>query len=221
VWNVTDPPRAARIATLSGPRDFIQAIAFSPRGNLLAGVTYHGTVLVFSLAGPARPALTATISGILAEALYPDGRLRHPHAPPCPLCSPASYAVAFTPDGRTLTVVVDRQEANVIPTYSNVSRDTVFTWNVTSSGALSGLTTAVRDVKDLQPAHPGPQRPHRGRWLPQQQRGLPMDAALTCAGHLRRRGILLLPNPEGSRSVRAELAPRRAEGSLPARAPLT
>jgi WD40 repeat protein len=151
VWNVTDPARAARVATLTGPRDFIQSIAFSPRGNLLAGVTYHGHVLVFSLAGPARPALTATISGILADARYPDGRLHHPDAPPCPLCSPASYAVAFTPDGRTLTVVVDRQEADVIPTYSNVSRDTVFTWNVTSSGALSGRTIAVSDVKDIQP----------------------------------------------------------------------
>jgi WD40 repeat protein len=151
VWNVTDPARAARIATLTGSRDFVQAIAFSPRGNLLAGVTYHGTVLVFSLAGPARPALSATISGLMADALYPDGRLQHPDAPPCPLCSPASYAVAFTPDGRTLTVVVDRQEANVIPTYSNVSRDTVFTWTVTSSGALGGLTTVTRDVKDLQP----------------------------------------------------------------------
>jgi WD40 repeat protein len=152
VWNVTDPARAARTATLTGPRDFIQAIAFSPRGNLLAGVTYQGTVLVFSLADPARrPALTAAISGILADARYPDGRVHHPDAPPCPVCSPASYAVAFTPDGRTLTVVVDRQQANVIDTYSNVSRDTVFTWNVTSSGALSGLTTAIRDVKDLQP----------------------------------------------------------------------
>ena len=77
VWNVTDPARAARIATLTGSRDFVQAIAFSPRGNLLAGVTYHGTVLVFSLAGSARPALTATIGGIMADALYPDGRLRH------------------------------------------------------------------------------------------------------------------------------------------------
>ena len=148
VWNVTDPARAARIATLTGSRDFIQAIAFSPRGGLLAGVTYHGTVLVFSLAGPA---LTATISGIMANALYPDGRLQHPDAPPCPLCGPASYAVAFTPAGRTLTVVVDRQEANVTPAYSNASRDTVFTWNVTSSGTVSGLTTATRDVKDLQP----------------------------------------------------------------------
>ena len=59
--------------------------------------------------------------------------------------------MAFTPDGRTLTVVVDRQQANVTPAYSNVSRDTMFTWNVTSPGTLSGLTTTVRDVKDLQP----------------------------------------------------------------------
>ena len=33
LWNVTDPARAARIATLTGPRDFIQAIAFSPAGT--------------------------------------------------------------------------------------------------------------------------------------------------------------------------------------------
>ncbi len=33
VWNVTHPARAARVATLTGPRDFIQAIAFSPAGT--------------------------------------------------------------------------------------------------------------------------------------------------------------------------------------------
>ena len=151
VWNVTDPARAARIATLTGLRDFVQAIAFSPRGGLLAVVTYHGTVLVFSLADPARPALTATISGIMADALYPDGRLQHPDAPPCPLCSPANYAVAFTPDGRTLTVVVARQEGNVTSAYSIAARDTVFTWNVTSSGAVSDVTTVTRNGKDSQP----------------------------------------------------------------------
>lgn len=152
VWNVTDPARAARIATLTGPRDFVQAITFSPHGNLLAGVTYHGTVLVFSLADPARPARTATISGIMTDALYPDGRLQHPDAPPCPSCGPASYAVAFAPDGRTLTAVIARQEGNVTSAYSDASRDTVFTWNVTSSGALSGVATAFRDVDDSQPA---------------------------------------------------------------------
>jgi len=151
VWNVTDPARAARIATLTGPRDFAQAITLSPRGNLLAGVTYNGTVLVFSLADPVRPALTATISGIMADALYPDGQLQHPDAPPCPSCSPAGYAVAFTPDGRTLTVVVARQEGNVTSAYSIAARDTVFTWNVTSSGAVSGPTIVTRNGEDSQP----------------------------------------------------------------------
>jgi WD40 repeat protein len=152
VWNVTDPARAARIATLTGSRDYVQAIALSPRGTLVAGVTYHGTVLVFSLADPGRPALTATISGIMAHALYPDGLLQHPDAPPCPSCSPASYAAAFTPDGRTLTVVVARQEGNVTTALSHAARDTVFTWNVTSSGAVSGVTIASRNVEDSQPA---------------------------------------------------------------------
>ena len=151
VWNVTDPVRAVRIATLTGLRDFVQAIAFSPRGGLLAVVTYRGTVLVFSLADPGRPGLAAAISGIMADAVYPDGRLQHPDAPPCPVCSPANYAVAFAPDGRTLTVVVARQEGNVTPAYSIATRDTVFTWNVTSSGAVSGVTTVTRNGKDSQP----------------------------------------------------------------------
>ena len=150
-WNVTDPARAARIATPAGPRDYLQSIAFSPRGTLLAGVTYQGTVVVFSLADPARVALTATISGIMADAFYPDGLLQHPDAPPCPSCSLANYAVAFAADGRTLTVVVARQEGNVTSAYSIEARDTVFTWNVTSSGAVSGLTIVTRDGQDSQP----------------------------------------------------------------------
>ena len=87
----------------------------------------------------------------MTDALYPDGRRQHPGAPPCPSCGPAGYAVAFAPDGRTLTVVVARQEANVTSAYSIAARDTVFTWTVTRSGALSGLTTATRNGKDSQP----------------------------------------------------------------------
>ena len=151
VWNVANLARAARMATLAGPHDFIQAFAFSPGTNLLAAVTYQGTVLVFSLANPARPARTATISGIMSQALYPDGQLQHPDAPPCPLCGPASYAVAFAPDGRTLTAVVDREEGNVTAALSYVSRDTVFTWKVTSSGAVGSVTIDARDVRDIQP----------------------------------------------------------------------
>jgi hypothetical protein len=62
------------MATVGGGGDFIQAFAFSPQTNLLAAVTYHGTVLVYRLADPARLARTATVSGLLARARYPDGQ---------------------------------------------------------------------------------------------------------------------------------------------------
>ena len=55
--------------------------------------------------------------------------------------------MGFTPDGRALTVVIDRPE-----TYpSTAARDTVFTWQVAGSGDLSDLTTIFRDVNDAQP----------------------------------------------------------------------
>jgi WD40 repeat protein len=146
LWNVTDPARAYRMATIDSAGDFIQAFAFSPRGNLLAAVTYHGTVLVFSLADPARPARTGTARGLLARARYPDGQSQ-PDETPCATCnSPASYAVAFTPGGHTLTVVADREEMS-----ANAGRDTIFDWHVTGSGALGTVTVVTRDVADFQP----------------------------------------------------------------------
>ena len=147
VWDVARPARATRIATLAGPRDYFAALAFSPRGNLLAGVTYHGSVLVFRVAGPGRPARVTTRPGILASARFPGGGSTQ--AGPCggDCGVPAAYAAGFTPDGRALTVVVDRPEAYP----STAARDTVFTWQVAGSGALSDLTTIFRDVSDAQP----------------------------------------------------------------------
>jgi WD40 repeat protein len=145
LWNVTDPARAYRTATVESPGDLIQAFAFSPRGNLLAVLTSHGTVLVYSLADPARPARTATVRGLLNRARYPDGSSQ-PDEVLCAGCSLASYAVAFTPDGHTLTVVIDRTEMS-----ANSGRDTIFDWLVTSSGTLSVGTASTRDVADSQP----------------------------------------------------------------------
>jgi len=146
LWNVTDPAHAYRMATLGGARDFIVAFAFSPGGNLLAAVTYHGTVLVYSLANPARPARTATVRGLLTRALYPNGTPQPAETPLCATCGPANYAVAFSPGGHTLTVVVDRAEMS-----ASSGRDTVFDWPVTGSGALGAVTVAARDVADYQP----------------------------------------------------------------------
>jgi WD40 repeat protein len=146
LWNVTDPAHASRLATLGGAGDFIQAFTFSPRGHLLAAVTFHGTVLVYSLADPARPARTATVRGLLTRALYPSGSPQPQETPLCATCQPASYAVAFTPDGHGLTAVVDREEMS-----ANSGRDTIFDWPVTGSGTLGAVTVAARDVADFQP----------------------------------------------------------------------
>ena len=147
VWDVARPARAARLATLAGPRDYFAALTFSPGGNLLAGVTYHGSVLVFRVAGPGRPARVSIRPGLLASARFPGGGSTQ--AGPCGGdCSfAAAYAAGFTPDGHALTVVIDRPEAWP----STAARDTVFTWQVAGSGALSGLTTIFRDVNDAQP----------------------------------------------------------------------
>jgi WD40 repeat protein len=148
VWDVARPARAVRIATLAGPGDYFAALAFSPRGNLLAGVTYHGSVLVFRVAGPARPVRVSIRPGLLASARFPDGGSAQ--AGPCGgACDfAAAYAVGFTPDGHALRVVIDRPEAYPSP----AARDTVFTWQVAGSGALSDLTTIFRNVNDAQPA---------------------------------------------------------------------
>ncbi len=146
LWNVTDPAHAYRVATIDGAGDFIQAFAFSPRGNLLAAVTFHGTVLLYSLADPARPARTATIRSLLTRALYPSGSPQPEETPLCATCGPASYAVAFTPDGHALTVVIDREEMS-----ADSGRDTIFDWHVTSAGTLGAGTAAARDVADFQP----------------------------------------------------------------------
>ena len=146
LWNVTDPAHAYRLATLDAAGDFIQAFTFAPRGNLLAAVTFHSNVLVYSLADPARPARTATVRGLLTRALYPSGSPQPEETPLCATCQPADYAVAFTPDGHTLTVVVDREEMS-----ANSGRDTIFDWPVTGSGALGAVTVAARDVADFQP----------------------------------------------------------------------
>jgi WD40 repeat protein len=146
LWNVTDPAHAYRMATLGGAGAFVPAFAFSPGGNLLAAVTDHGTVLVYSLADPARPARTATVRGLLTRALYPSGSSQPHETPLCATCGLASYAVAFAPGGRILTVVVDRKEMS-----ANSGRDTIFDWPVTGSGTLGTVTAAARDVADLQP----------------------------------------------------------------------
>ncbi len=52
VWNVSDPARAYRLATADSTGDFVQGFALSPRGDLLAVLGSHGTVLAGVLVTP-------------------------------------------------------------------------------------------------------------------------------------------------------------------------
>lgn len=146
LWNVARPARAARIATLTGSRDYFTALAFSPQADLLAGVTFRGGMLVFSLADPRHPVRAATSPDLLASARFPSGA-RGPADPCNPGCATAAYAIGFNADGHALTVVIDRSEAYP----STTDRDTIFTWQIASSGAISDLTTIFRNVSDAQP----------------------------------------------------------------------
>ena len=64
---------ATRIATLTGHGDYFTALAFSPQANLLAGVTFHGSLVVFRLAGSGHPARVITLPYLLASARFADG----------------------------------------------------------------------------------------------------------------------------------------------------
>jgi WD40 repeat protein len=143
IWDVARPARAAPVTTVTSPDGYFQALAFSPQGGLLAGVTTEGTVLVYRLDDLGHPTLTASRSGLAAQALFPGG-VQAPAG--CPGCMTPWYALGFAPGGRALTVVVDK----ILP--DNSSRDTAFTWQVTASGSLTGGTSAARDTWDGQPA---------------------------------------------------------------------
>ena len=100
IWDVTRPARAAPVATITVRDDYFQALAFSPQGDLLAGVTTAGTVLAYRLDDPGRPAVTASRSGLAAQALYPGG-VRAPAglAASCPGCRPPRTRWASLPAG--------------------------------------------------------------------------------------------------------------------------
>jgi WD40 repeat protein len=142
LWNVTDPARATRIATMPSRSGFIDALAFSPAGNFLAAISYDGTVTIFSLADPASPALAATMKTLPAAQLSAD---------PCS-CSSALYTLAFTSDGRTLTAVASTSMPPQPITSPNAQtatlpiRDYVFLWNVSNPRSVTRTAVFTRNI---------------------------------------------------------------------------
>jgi WD40 repeat protein len=134
LWNVADPARATRIATVPSDAGFTNALAFSPHGNLVADVSYNGTVTILSLANPANPARAAIMQTVtarqIAASICTGG------------CGPA-YTLNFAPDGQTLTAVADLSPPSQQAPYTNtpqppqVARNYAFRWNVANPRAVT------------------------------------------------------------------------------------
>ena len=131
LWNVTSPARAARIATTGGHTAPVAALAFSAGGHLLADIGYDGAVIVFNLTDPAHPARAATIRTVADPRLDPAGGYYD-----------TQYALAFSPDGHTLTAIADSTAPSPGP--ATPAGETVSQWRVTSTGAVTLITTFSR-----------------------------------------------------------------------------
>jgi WD40 repeat protein len=63
LWDVSDPARPVRAATLRGHTHEVRAVAFSPAADLLATASRDGTLRLWDVRDPARPTTTATVAG--------------------------------------------------------------------------------------------------------------------------------------------------------------
>jgi WD40 repeat protein len=140
-------------------------VAFSPGGQTLAAGLANGTVELWNLADPARPARlgqpqTSPAAAVNSVAFSPDGRtlaagiaggtvelwnLADPARPARlgqPLTSPAGTvnSVAFSPDGRTIV-------AGIAAGFSaNTADGTVEVWNLNVDDAIQRICAATSNT---------------------------------------------------------------------------
>ena len=109
-------------------------------------MTYHGSVLVFNIEDPARPVRTASGRTIAGGGLQPDG---HPDY------SDTNYALAFSADGHTLTVIANSAPSMPGPVPARPSAGPAISrWSLTDTGAAAPV--AVRDGTGAAAGSPSP-----------------------------------------------------------------
>jgi hypothetical protein len=135
LWNVASAARPVRVATLGGHTSPVAAVAFSPGGRLLADVGYDGAVLVFNLGDPAHPVRTASGRTVAGGGQQLDG---HPDY------SDTNYALAFSAEGHTLTVIANSDPSMLGPVATPPPPGRLISrWSLTGSGAAAPV--AVRN----------------------------------------------------------------------------
>ncbi len=160
LWNVTDPARATRIATLTGQAGNLTAVSFSPDGHLLASASPNGTVFLWNLADPARATRIATLTGqanLTAVSFSPDGHLlasasddgtvivRNLADPAAPVITailrfPASLPVSGVGNGPDVALAFSADGRTLTTIAGNTA---VTLWNVTDPRAVSRVITVT------------------------------------------------------------------------------
>ncbi|WP_432838251.1 AAA family ATPase [Dactylosporangium sp. CA-092794] len=159
LWDITAP---AQPAPLEPPLDtgpqLTEAVTFSPDGRLLATASNDGTVQLWDVATPTRPARIAVLSGftsyVMSVTFSPDGRIlaagsadksvrlwdiRQPSRP-AQLGTPLQagdhyvYSVVISPDGRTLA--------------AGSADSTIRLWDITDPAQPRPLTTPLAGPTD-------------------------------------------------------------------------
>ena len=126
LWDVARPARPVRVATLGGHTGPVAAVAFSPGGYLLADVGYDGAVLVFNIGNPGHPDSTARVRTV-AGGQGTDGSLDY---------WDTDYALAFSADGHTLTVIAD-SAATASGIVAAPASQATSRWSLTDAGAAT------------------------------------------------------------------------------------
>jgi len=133
LWNVASPGRPVRVATLGGHTGPVAAVAFSPGSHLLADVGYDGAVVLFNIENPAHPDRTLSGRTIAGGGQMPGGY---------PDYSGTSYALAFSADGHTLTVIADTDPAAPGPWATIPGRRATSRWSLTDAGAAAPVAVS-------------------------------------------------------------------------------
>jgi hypothetical protein len=133
LWNVASLARPVRVAILSGHTGPVAAVAFSPGSHLLADVGYDGAVALFNIENPAHPDCTLSGRTIAGGGQMPGGY---------PDYSDTNYALAFSADGHTLTVIADTDPAAPGPWATIPVRQATSRWSLTDAGAAAPVAVS-------------------------------------------------------------------------------
>jgi WD40 repeat protein len=152
LWDVSDPARPRKVATLRGFGSYVFSVAFNRAGTMLAASSADKTVRLWNVADPAHPrqlgpALTGPSNTVYSVAFDPAKPVlaagsadrtvwlwniadpAHPRRLGHPLTGPASYvySIAFSPSGTMLA--------------AGSTDDTVWLWGVGDPAQPAPLAT--------------------------------------------------------------------------------